>query len=84
MNEGNNMYELKFADIGEGINEGTVLTWNCKVGDKVKEGDVLVIVETDKLQADITAPKTGTIVKIGYQDGENVNVGDVLAVIEEE
>jgi pyruvate dehydrogenase E2 component (dihydrolipoamide acetyltransferase) len=76
------MFELKFNDIGEGINEGIIINWNYKVGDKVKEGDILVIVETDKLQAEITSPVTGTIIEICFKEQETVNVGDTLAKIE--
>ncbi|WP_084301125.1 biotin/lipoyl-containing protein, partial [Acholeplasma equifetale] len=53
------MFEFKFADIGEGIHEGTILKWNVKVGDKVKEGDTLVIVETDKVNAELPSPVDG-------------------------
>lgn len=78
------MYDFKFADIGEGIHEGTILKWNFKVGDKVNEGDVLVVVETDKVNAELPAPATGTIVKMGPAEGETIHVGDTVVIIGEE
>ncbi len=74
-------YEFKFADIGEGIHEGVILEWKFKEGDEVKEGDTLVIVETDKVNAELPAPVDGEITKINFKEGETVNVGQVLVVI---
>src|SRR5690554_5654161 len=77
------MYEFKFVDIGEGIHEGTVLEWKFKVGDKVKEGETLVIVETDKVNAELPSPVDGTIVSIGAQEGEEIHVGQVIVTIDD-
>ncbi|MBG0762741.1 2-oxo acid dehydrogenase subunit E2 [Acholeplasma laidlawii] len=77
------MYEFKFADIGEGIHEGTVLQWNFKVGDKVKEGETLVIVETDKVNAELPSPVDGTIVSLGAKEGEEIHVGQVIVTIDD-
>ena len=77
------MYKFKFADIGEGIHEGVVLTWNYKIGDMVKEGETLVVVETDKVNAELPSPVDGIITKIGAQEGETINVGDVIVVIDD-
>lgn len=57
------MYDFKFADIGEGIHEGRILKWFFKEGDKVKEGDTLVVIETDKVNAEIPSPADGTLEK---------------------
>ena len=77
------MYEFKFADIGEGIHEGTVLQWNFKVGDKVKEGETLVIVETDKVNAELPSPVDGTIVSLGAKEGEEIHVGQIIVTIDD-
>jgi pyruvate dehydrogenase E2 component (dihydrolipoamide acetyltransferase) len=77
------MYEFKFADIGEGIHEGKILEYNFKVGDKINEGDTLVVVETDKVNAEIPVPVDGKIVKLGPKEGEIVHVGEILAVIDD-
>ena len=48
-------YDFKFADIGDGIEEGKILEWKFKQGDKVNEGDTLVV-ETDKVNAELPSP----------------------------
>jgi pyruvate dehydrogenase E2 component (dihydrolipoamide acetyltransferase) len=77
------MTDFKFADIGEGIHEGVILKWFFEVGDTVKEGDTLVIIETDKVNAEIPSPEAGVILKRGPEVGETVHVGDTLALIGE-
>jgi len=75
------MYDFKFADIGEGIHEGKILKWNFKVGDKVKEGETLVIVETDKVNAELPSPVDGIIEKLGAKEGETIHVGQTVVLI---
>lgn len=77
------MYDFKFADIGEGIHEGVILKWNFKVGDKVKEGETLVVVETDKVNAELPSPVDGVIKKIGAKEGETIHVGETVVVIDD-
>ena len=77
------MYDFKFADIGDGIEEGVILEWKFKVGDKIKEGDTIVIVETDKVNAELPSPVDGTIVKVGPAEGETIFVGDTVVVIDD-
>jgi len=57
------MTDFKFADIGEGIHEGVILKWFFEVGDTVKEGDTIVIIETDKVNAEIPSPESLKSVK---------------------
>lgn len=78
------MYDFKFADIGEGIHEGRILKWNYAVGDAVKEGETLVIIETDKVNAEIPSPVSGTVVSLGAKLGETIHVGETLVVLNEE
>lgn len=77
------MYHFKFADIGEGIHEGKILEWKYKVGDMAEEGETLVIVETDKVNAEIPIPVDGKITKLGPDVGEMIEVGDLLASIDD-
>jgi pyruvate dehydrogenase E2 component (dihydrolipoamide acetyltransferase) len=74
---------FKFADIGEGIHEGVILEWKYKLGDTIEEGETLVIVETDKVNAEIPSPVTGEIKKLGPDVGETVHVGETLAIIDD-
>ena len=73
---------FKFPDIGEGLEEGTIVEWYVKKGQEVESGQSLVQVETDKVTTDIPSPKTGTIVALYGSEGETINVGDPLAEIE--
>jgi len=75
--------DFKFADIGEGIHEGVILKWEFEVGDKVNEGDTIVVIETDKVNAEIPAPEGGILLKRGAEVGETIHVGETLAIIGE-
>lgn len=73
--------EFKFPDIGEGIEEGKVVKWLVKEGDKVKEHQPVVEVETEKTVVEIPSPYEGTIIKINFKAGQTVKVGQVLFVV---
>src|SRR6056297_3909722 len=73
---------FKFPDIGEGLEEGTIVEWYVEKGQEVESGQSLVQVETDKVTTDIPSPKTGTIAALYGKEGETINVGDPLAEIE--
>lgn len=77
------MYNFKFPDIGEGIHEGRLLKWFYQAGEKVKEGETLCLVETDKVNAEIPSPVSGVLTKQGVQVGETIHVGDTLVLIED-
>lgn len=76
------MYEFRFPDIGEGLHEGKILEMKLQPGDAVEEGDILAIVETDKVVAEIPSPKTGVLRRFGSAAGQVVKVGDPFAYIE--
>jgi pyruvate dehydrogenase E2 component (dihydrolipoamide acetyltransferase) len=75
-------FEFAFPDIGEGLSEGKVLEWKARPGQRVKQGQILAVVETDKVVADIPSPRDGTLVSLGVKEGEVIQVGQTLAVIE--
>ena len=60
---------------------GTVLKVNVAVGDAVKAGDVLMIIEAMKMENEIAAPSDGTVKQIAKEKGATVATGDVLLVI---
>ncbi len=76
------MFELRFSDIGEGINEGKIIKFFFQEGDEVEEGQELVEIETDKVSVPITSPIKGNIKKIFFQEGDTVKVGNILLTIE--
>lgn len=77
------MYKFKFADIGEGIHEGKLLKWMFEEGDKVKDGDTLFLVETDKVNAEIPSPVDGVVSKLLAEEGDTIHVGDVVIEIDD-
>ena len=60
---------------------GTILAVKKNVGDAVKAGDVIVVLEAMKMENDIVAPCDGTIKSINTPKGTSVNTDDVIAVI---
>ncbi|UUD35538.1 dihydrolipoyl dehydrogenase [Mycoplasmopsis caviae] len=77
------MYIFKFADIGEGLHEGTVGEIPIKIGDKVKEGQTLFSVETDKVASEIPSPVDGIIKEIRMKSGDVIHVGQEIIVIDD-
>jgi pyruvate dehydrogenase E2 component (dihydrolipoamide acetyltransferase) len=70
--------EFKLPDLGEGIHEGEVLSVLVSVGDAVREGDLILEVETDKAAVEIPSPFTGAVKEIRVKVGDLIKVGDVL------
>ena len=69
---------FKLPDLGEGIHEGEVLAVPVSVGQEIKEGDIILEVETDKAAVEIPSPFTGRVEEIFVKSGDIVNVGDVM------
>ena len=61
--------------MGESVTEGTIAKWLKQPGDQVREGEGLVEVTTDKVDAEVPAPASGTLVKILAEAGKTVAVG---------
>ena len=61
---------------------GNVWKVEVEVGDSVEEGDVLIILESMKMEIPVEAPCTGTLTEIKVAEDDNVVEGHVLAVIE--
>ena len=60
---------------------GTILDVKVSVGQEVKKGDVICVLEAMKMENDIPAPQDGVIASINIQKGASVNAGDVLATL---
>ena len=71
--------EIAMPEMGESVTEGTVLEWHVAAGDSVEEGQTVVEVSTDKVDAEVPAPSAGTITKLLVQPDETVQVGQPLA-----
>lgn len=75
-------YIFKFPDIGEGLEEGTIVEWHVEKGQRVKMGDSLVTMETDKVVTAIPSPKDGIIAAKFGKVGETIHVGSALVEID--
>ncbi|MCW3009445.1 MAG: 2-oxoglutarate dehydrogenase, subunit, partial [Solirubrobacterales bacterium] len=76
------MIEVTMPQMGESVTEGTVLEWAKSVGDSIEADETLVEISTDKVDAEVPSPTTGTIVEILVAAGDTVSVGQVLARLE--
>jgi pyruvate dehydrogenase E2 component (dihydrolipoamide acetyltransferase) len=69
---------FKLPDPGEGIQEAEIVEVCVAVGDNVREGDIVLHIETDKAAVEVPSPFTGTVEAIPVQTGDIVQVGEVL------
>jgi 2-oxoglutarate dehydrogenase E1 component len=74
--------EVQMPQMGESVTEGTVLEWHVEEGEAVEEGQTLVEVSTDKVDAEVPAPASGVIRRILVAADETVEVGKPLAELE--
>jgi multifunctional 2-oxoglutarate metabolism enzyme len=74
--------QISMPEMGESVTEGIVLEWHVAVGDYVNEGDTVVEVSTDKVDAEVPAPASGVITKLVAAVDEEVPVGAPLAEME--
>ena len=76
--------EFRLPALGADMDEGTIVEWHVAPGSRVKRGDVVAIVETDKGAIDVEIFEDGVVREIVVQPGTRVPVGTVLALIETE
>src|SRR3954447_19321147 len=74
--------DVVMPQMGESIAEGTVVRWIKKPGDKVERDEPLLEISTDKVDAEIPAPASGTLTEILAQEGQTVGVNSVIARID--
>src|SRR5687768_12378022 len=73
--------EIKMPQQSDTMTEGTVVKWVKREGDKVKAGEIVAEIETDKAVMEMESFDGGTLAAILVPDGQKVPVGTVLAVI---
>jgi 2-oxoisovalerate dehydrogenase E2 component (dihydrolipoyl transacylase) len=76
------MFELKMPKLGESVTEGTIGKWLKKPGDKVNKYDLLVEVQTDKVNTEIPSPVAGTLREVKVEEGQTVPIGTLLAIFD--
>ncbi len=67
--------------LSDTMEEGTVATWLKKVGDDIKEGDILAEIETDKATMEFESFNAGNLLYVGLKEGETAKVDSLLAII---
>ncbi len=72
---------VTLPSLGDAVTSATVSAWLKAVGDTVTLGEPLVEVSTDKVDTEIEAPATGTLLEIRVAEDDVVGIGDVIAVI---
>jgi pyruvate dehydrogenase E2 component (dihydrolipoamide acetyltransferase) len=67
--------------LSDTMTEGVIAAWHKKVGDKVKKGDLLAEIETDKATMELESYKDGTLLHIGGDKGSKIQVDELLAIL---
>ncbi|KAB2329789.1 2-oxo acid dehydrogenase subunit E2 [Cytobacillus depressus] len=75
--------EVKLHDIGEGLTEAEINCFLVKPGDFVQADEPIIEIQTDKMTAEIPAPRAGVIREFKVEPGQTVSVGTTLLIIEE-
>ncbi len=78
------MAEFHMPSLGADMEEGTLIEWNVKPGDRVKRGDIVGVVRTEKADIEVEVYRDGVIEQLLAKAGDTLPVGAVLAVIREE
>jgi len=76
--------EVKVPQLSESVAEATLLSWNLKPGEPVKQGQNLIDIETDKVMMELPAPQGGVLVEILREAGSAVKSGEPIAIIDTE
>ena len=74
--------DVILPQMGESIAEGTITRWIKQVGDSVQREEPLFELSTDKVDAEIPSPASGTVVEIKAAEGDTVPVNEIVAIIE--
>lgn len=75
------MGEFKMPSLGADMEKGTLVAWNVKPGDRVKRGDIIAVVETDKGAFDTESYEEGIVERLLVEPGTKVPVGTPLALL---
>ena len=75
---------IRMPRMSDTMTEGIIVEWHKKIGDKVKSGDLLAEVETDKATMELESYNDGTLLYIGVEKGKPAQVDGILAVIGKE
>ena len=72
---------VRMPKLSDTMTDGVVAKWHKKVGDKVKSGELLADIETDKATMEFESFQDGVLIHIGVEEGKSVPVDSVLAIL---
>ena len=78
------MIEVVLERLPEGAAQAAVQAWYFEEGDAVTKGDEIAELTTEEGMVTITAPATGILAEVYYDEGESVELGEILCLIEDE
>ena len=76
------VFTIILPDVGEGIAEAELTEWHVKIGDVVKEDDILAVVMTDKAAIEIPSEKQGTVTWLAGEVGDTIAIGAALVKLD--
>jgi pyruvate dehydrogenase E2 component (dihydrolipoamide acetyltransferase) len=74
--------DIIMPKMGESVNEGTIIKWHKKVGDVIKQDEIIFEISTDKVDTEIPCAANGVLSEILVKEGDTVEVGTVVAKID--
>lgn len=72
---------IRMPLLSDTMTEGKIISWNKKIGDKVKSDDVLAEVETDKATMEVVGYEEGTLLYVGIEAGNMAKVNEIIAIV---
>ena len=78
------MVEVILGNLPEGAGQATIQAWYFEEGDAVTKGDEIVELITEEGNVTVTAPASGILAEVYYDEGESVEAGEILCLIEDE
>src|SRR5439155_25279047 len=70
--------DFRLPELGEGVYEAEMVAWHVQPGDRVKRGQTLMEVMTDKATMEVPAPFAGTVSELHAEPGQQLKIGDVV------
>src|SRR5258705_12165654 len=77
------MTNIVVPQLGESVVEARVARWLKKEGDRVEIGEPIVELETEKIDLEVNAERSGVIASIKHKEGDDVKIGELLAVLDD-
>jgi 2-oxoisovalerate dehydrogenase E2 component (dihydrolipoyl transacylase) len=74
--------EFRLPDVGEGLTEADIVAWHVKPGDPVKDGQIIIEIETAKAVVELPSPFTGTVTNLLVEVGQTVDVGAPIITVD--